>query len=77
VTLAVYTYFLSCIMGRQYLIPDHRDNTTHAHSGSNSYSALEELDLIFPVFTTLQVRQIIQSGAKEQEALSLISIFSF
>ncbi|XP_066603701.1 bestrophin-2-like isoform X1 [Prorops nasuta] len=39
VTLAVYTYFLTSVMGRQWV----ENNTTHAN-----------IDLYFPVFTTLQ-----------------------
>ncbi|ODM95962.1 Bestrophin-2, partial [Orchesella cincta] len=42
VTLAVYSYFLSCVMGRQWVDPDSTLGEKH------------EVDLVFPIFTTLQ-----------------------
>lgn len=44
VTLAVYSYFLTCCMGQQW--------TDGKVVGSSSY--LNKVDLYFPVFTTLQ-----------------------
>ncbi|XP_076334871.1 bestrophin-4-like isoform X1 [Tachypleus tridentatus] len=41
VTLAIYTYFLACVMGRQYLDP------TKGYPG-------QKIDLYFPFFTLLQ-----------------------
>ncbi|XP_013772713.1 bestrophin-2-like, partial [Limulus polyphemus] len=41
VTLAIYTYFLACVMGRQYLDP------TKGYPG-------QKIDLYFPFFTILQ-----------------------
>ncbi|XP_049777292.1 bestrophin-2-like isoform X2 [Schistocerca cancellata] len=46
VTLAVYSYFITCVMGRQWLdIPD-QSHPLHKH--------MNNVDLYFPVFTTLQ-----------------------
>ncbi|CAL8116070.1 unnamed protein product [Orchesella dallaii] len=42
VTLAVYSFFLSCVMGRQWVKPDSTAGGNH------------EVDLVFPIFTTLQ-----------------------
>ncbi|XP_064545899.1 bestrophin-2 isoform X4 [Drosophila montana] len=44
VTLAVYSYFLTCVMGQQW--------TNGKVVGTSSY--LNKVDLYFPVFTTLQ-----------------------
>ncbi|KAK0156925.1 hypothetical protein PV327_011523 [Microctonus hyperodae] len=46
VTLSLYAYFLSALLGRQFV--QHPPNAT----GSGKY---EEPDMYFPVFTTLQV----------------------
>ncbi len=48
VTLAVYSYFLSCVMGRQWLDPSHLE--------ADVRSKAEQIDIVFPLFTTLQVR---------------------
>lgn len=47
VTIAVYSYFLACLFGRQYLInesDDHDDRHERNH----------EMDMYFPIFTVLQ-----------------------
>lgn len=46
VTLAVYSYFITCVMGRQWLDrPDDKDPLKNHNN---------KIDLYFPVFTTLQ-----------------------
>ncbi|XP_071453062.1 bestrophin-4-like [Hetaerina americana] len=46
VTLAVYSFFLSTVMGRQWLDINDEKNPLHSHRN--------EVDLYFPIFTTLQ-----------------------
>ncbi|XP_068083497.1 bestrophin-2 [Anabrus simplex] len=46
VTLAVYSYFITCVMGRQWLEIDDPKNPLYAHNNI--------IDQFFPVFTTLQ-----------------------
>jgi len=48
VTLAVYTYFLACLMGKQWL----RD--PHAPAEENAAWGIETIVVFFPVFTVLQ-----------------------
>jgi predicted membrane chloride channel (bestrophin family) len=47
VTLAVYSYFLSCIMGRQWLF-------NREGAGSKDSEKFNELDFFLPLFTILQ-----------------------
>ncbi|KAJ4439628.1 hypothetical protein ANN_07756 [Periplaneta americana] len=46
VTLAVYSYFITCVMGRQWVFPDGIDENLQKHRNP--------IDLYFPIFTTLQ-----------------------
>lgn len=49
VTLAVYSFFITAIVGRQWV--DEKDVTHSAHPRHR-----HSIDLYFPIFTTLQVR---------------------
>jgi hypothetical protein len=49
VTLAVYSYFITCVMGRQWV--EGVDENLQKHRN--------KIDLYFPIFTTLQVRIIL------------------
>lgn len=51
VTLAVYSYFFACIMGRQWL---RKETDLAPNPEVERKGGKEELDLIFPIFTTLQ-----------------------
>ena len=50
VTLAVYSFFGTCIMGRQWIDKPSSDGTV---------SARYRIDLYFPIFTMLQVNLIL------------------
>lgn len=53
VTLALYTYFVAALMGRQFvIIPDGPD-------GRPRYDKYDEPDVYFPFFTALQVANTI------------------
>lgn len=51
VTLAVYSFFLTTVMGRQWLDKPTSPNSTKQESNPANYNYI---DLYFPVFTTLQ-----------------------
>ncbi|KDR19677.1 Bestrophin-2 [Zootermopsis nevadensis] len=52
VTLAVYTYFITCIMGRQWV----------EGIDENLQKQRNSIDLYFPIFTTLQARSILNKN---------------
>lgn len=53
VTLAVYSFFLSCVMGRQWIKPD-------LETCADPKNCTGEIDLVFPIFTTLQVSEWVE-----------------
>ncbi|XP_021963480.1 bestrophin-3 [Folsomia candida] len=52
VTLAVYSYFLSCLMGRQWLF--NREGAIKNSSSAETEDKWNELDIFLPFFTILQ-----------------------
>ena len=61
VTLSVYTYFFSCLMGRQWVLypgkePGNADSegSSNGHKPTAAKYGVDELDLFVPIFTILQ-----------------------
>jgi predicted membrane chloride channel (bestrophin family) len=55
VTLSVYTYFFSCLMGRQWVLyPGKVPGEGSSSSVKATKYGIDELDLFIPVFTILQ-----------------------